>query len=157
MTRTMTSTLGAEEQATAGAALQATLSDLIDLSLVAKQAHWNLVGRNFRSVHLHLDEVVDTARLFSDTVAERAAAIGVSPDGRARTVSSSTAVPEHPEGWVTDGTVVEWFVGALAAVIGGLRERITAVEDADLVTQDLLIGITAELEKHHWMFQAELA
>ena len=157
MTRTMTSTLGTEEQAAAGAALQATLVDLVDLSLVAKQAHWNLIGRNFRSVHLHLDEVVDTVRLFSDTVAERAAAIGVSPDGRAGTVSAGSLVPEHPEGWVTDGDVVQWFVTALGAVVVGLRERIDAVEEADLVTQDLLIAITADLEKHHWMFQAELA
>jgi starvation-inducible DNA-binding protein len=29
---------------------------------VAKQAHWNLVGRQFHDVHLHLDELVDTAR-----------------------------------------------------------------------------------------------
>ncbi len=157
MTRTMTSTLGPAEQAAAGAALQATLVDLIDLSLVGKQAHWNLVGRGFRSGHLHLDEVVDTARLFSDTVAERASAIGVSPDGRARTVSSGSLVPEHPEGWVTDAAVVQWFVDALEAVIRGLRDRMAAVETADLVTQDLLIEITAELEKQHWMFQAELA
>ena len=157
MTRTMTSTLGEQEQAAAGAALQATLVDLIDLSLVAKQAHWNLVGRSFRSVHLQLDEVVDTARIFSDTVAERAAAIGVSPDGRARTVSAGSVVPEPPAGWMADQDVVGWFVQALGAVIGGLRERIPAVEAADVVTQDLLISITAELEKHHWMFQAELA
>ena len=50
---------------------------------MAKQAHWNLVGRQFHDVHLHLDELVDTARKYSDEVAERAAAIGVSPDGRA--------------------------------------------------------------------------
>ena len=52
-------------------------------SLVAKQVHWNVVGPRFRSVHLQLDEVVDTARQHADTVAERASAIGVSPDGRA--------------------------------------------------------------------------
>ena len=29
--------------------LQDTLADLIDLSLTAKQAHWNIVGPRFRS------------------------------------------------------------------------------------------------------------
>src|SRR5690606_38765556 len=38
-----------------GEALQGALIDLIDLSLVAKQAHWNLTGRNFKVVHEHLD------------------------------------------------------------------------------------------------------
>ena len=55
---------------------------------MAKQAHWNLVGRQFHDVHLHLDELVDTARKYSDQVAERAAAIGVSPDGRAATITA---------------------------------------------------------------------
>ena len=66
-----------------GRALQETVVDLVDLSLVAKQAHWNLVGRQFRDIHLHLDELVTTARTYTDNAAERAAAIGVSPDGRA--------------------------------------------------------------------------
>ena len=53
MTNTpITSTLTDEQKAITGHALQQTLVDLIDLSLVAKQAHWNVVGRNFRSVHL---------------------------------------------------------------------------------------------------------
>lgn len=67
-----------------GDALQSTLVDLVGLSLIGKQAHWNLVGPRFRSIHLQLDEVVTAAREFSDTVAERAAALGLPPDGRPR-------------------------------------------------------------------------
>jgi len=155
--RPISSTLGDAEQRIAGAALQTALVDLVDLSLSAKQAHWNLVGRNFRSVHLQLDEVVDTARLLADTVAERAAALGVSPDGRAATVAKDSDLAAHPEGWVKDADVVDWFVAQLAAVITTLREQVEETEKADPVTQDLLIEIVAALEKHHWMFQAERA
>jgi starvation-inducible DNA-binding protein len=63
-------------------ALQSTLVDLLGLSLIGKQAHWNIVGPRFRSIHLQLDEVVGTARSYADTVAERAAALGLPPDGR---------------------------------------------------------------------------
>src|SRR5882757_11029086 len=87
---------------TVSEALQGALVDLVDLSLVAKQIHWNVVGPRFRSVHLQLDEVVDTARLHSDTVAERASTLGVSPDGRAATVASSSGIGSAPEGWVKD-------------------------------------------------------
>ena len=38
------------------------LVDFIALSLTAKQAHWNIVGTNFRDLHLNLDEVTDIAR-----------------------------------------------------------------------------------------------
>jgi starvation-inducible DNA-binding protein len=138
-------------------ALQGALVDLVDLSLVAKQIHWNVVGPRFRSVHLQLDEVVDSARLHSDSVAERASALGVSPDGRAATVASSSGIGVVQNGWVKDVDAVGSLVDALGAVIGRMRERVESTETADPVSQDLLIGITADLEKHHWMFQAENA
>ncbi|MGW3421665.1 Dps family protein [Streptomyces phaeochromogenes] len=140
---------------TVSEALQGALVDLVDLSLVAKQIHWNVVGPRFRSVHLQLDEVVDTARLHSDTVAERASTLGVSPDGRAATVATSSGIGVTPDGWVKDTDAVGALVDALAAVIGRMRERVGATGEADPVSQDIFIGITADLEKHHWMFQAE--
>ncbi|WP_309054755.1 DNA starvation/stationary phase protection protein [Streptomyces sp.] len=140
---------------TVGNALQGALVDLVDLALVAKQVHWNVVGPRFRSVHLQLDEVVDTARTHSDTVAERASALGVNPDGRAATVASSSAIGKTPEGWIKDEDAVQVLVSALAAVITRMRERIEATEKPDPVTQDIIIGLTADLEKHAWMFQAE--
>ncbi|MEU0393455.1 DNA starvation/stationary phase protection protein [Streptomyces sp. NPDC006208] len=142
---------------TVGGALQGALVDLVDLGLVAKQVHWNVVGPRFRSVHLQLDEVVDTARQHSDIVAERASAIGVAPDGRAATVAAQSAIGAVPDGWIKDGDAVQTLVDALGAVIGRMRERVTATADPDPVSQDILIGLTADLEKHAWMFQAESA
>ncbi|MFD7245710.1 Dps family protein [Streptomyces massasporeus] len=140
---------------TVSEALQGALVDLVDLALVAKQIHWNVVGPRFRSVHLQLDEVVDTARKYSDTVAERAAALGVSPDGRAATVAVGSGIGVTPEGWVDDTTAVGTLVEALGAVIARMRERVESTGEPDPVSQDIFIGITADLEKHHWMFQAE--
>lgn len=140
-----------------GEALQGALVDLIDLSLVAKQVHWNVVGPRFRSVHLQLDEVVDTARQHSDTVAERASAVGVNPDGRSGTIAKTTAIDSVPEGWVKDVDAVRTLVDALGIVIGRMRARIEVTGDPDPVSQDILIALTADLEKHAWMFQAESA
>ncbi|MFI0715267.1 DNA starvation/stationary phase protection protein [Streptomyces inhibens] len=149
------STLSDEDRATVGNALQGALVDLVDLSLVAKQVHWNVIGPRFRSVHLQLDDVVASARTHADTVAERASAIGVSPDGRAVTVAKTSGIGEVQDGWIKDGEVVKVMVKGLSAVIGRMRERITATAEPDPVSQDILIGLTADLEKHHWMFQAE--
>ncbi|MEU9121610.1 DNA starvation/stationary phase protection protein [Streptomyces sp. NPDC048506] len=149
------STLSDEDRRTVGNALQGALVDLVDLSLVAKQVHWNVVGPRFRSVHLQLDEVVASARRHADTVAERASAIGVSPDGRASTVAKTSGIGEVQDGWIKDGEVVRAMVSALGAVIVKMRERIVATAEPDPVSQDILIGLTADLEKHHWMFQAE--
>jgi starvation-inducible DNA-binding protein len=139
----------------AGDALQGTLVDLLGLSLMAKQAHWNIVGPRFRSIHLQLDEVVAAARSYADTVAERAAALGISPDGRVATVAETGSVADPKEGWLQDTEVVSLLVETLEETVVRLRDRIAATEESDLVTQDLLIQITASLEKQRWMFQAE--
>ncbi|MFG1999560.1 DNA starvation/stationary phase protection protein [Spirillospora sp. NPDC048911] len=152
---TVKSTLGETAQKTTGEALQGALVDLLDLSLVGKQAHWNITGRHFKQVHEHLDEVVNLAREYADTVAERAVAIGVNPDGRARTLADRTALPQLDAGSITDDKVVAAITDTLAQIITRFRERIAATEDADPVTQDLFIGLTAELEKQHWMFSVQ--
>jgi starvation-inducible DNA-binding protein len=136
-------------------ALQGTLVDLLDLSLLAKQAHWNLVGPRFRSIHLQLDEVVSTARTYADTVAERCVAIGVPADGRASTVAKESGLPQVESGWVSDDSIVQKFVDIQGAMIERVRTRIKETDEPDPVSQDLLIAIAADLEKSFWMWQAE--
>lgn len=144
-----------EGQRIVAEALQDTLVDLIDLSLLAKQAHWNVRGPRFRPIHEQLDEVADIARRYSDTVAERAVAIGVPAEGRAATVAKESGLPQVEPGWVYDDDVVAKFVEIHAALIERLRRRIAATGEPDPVSQDLLITITAEIEKAHWMWRAQ--
>ncbi|GGY93338.1 DNA starvation/stationary phase protection protein [Streptomyces nitrosporeus] len=151
------SPLSESDRKVVGDALQGALVDLIDLSLVAKQVHWNVVGPRFRSVHLQLDDVVDTARQHSDTVAERASAVGVNPDGRSKTLAKTTAIDLVPDGWIKDVDAVRVLVDALKVVIDRMRQRIEETDRPDPVSQDILITLTADLEKHAWMFQAESA
>ncbi|MGW0828123.1 Dps family protein [Streptomyces sp. NPDC002845] len=151
----VTSTLPEPARRVTGEALQETLVDLLGISLIAKQAHWNIVGPRFRSIHFQLDEVVSAARSYADTVAERAAALGVAPDGRPETVATRFHLQGPKDGWLQDTEVVRLFVEALGAAIRRLRERIDATEHTDRVSQELLISLTAEFEKQRWMFQAE--
>ncbi len=136
--------------------LQATLVELVDLSLLGKQAHWNVVGPHFRSVHLQLDEIVDIARLSSDRVAERLATIGASPDGRAETVATNSELAPFPAGFVPGTDTVKLVTAAMDTVAARLQERIGRIGDEDPVSQDILIGTTDELEKAAWMLRAQL-
>ena len=82
-----------------GQELQATLHELTDLSLIGKQLHWAVVGPLFRPLHLQLDELVDTWRELSDTVAERAVALGFVPDGQAKAVAAGSQLGSgHADG-----------------------------------------------------------
>lgn len=138
------------------AVLQDLLVDLVSLSLQGKQLHWHVQGPNFVAVHQQLDDIVDTARTAADEVAERSVTLGQPVDGTAEAVGKEHALPSLPEGWVTDTDAVRLAADAVERVVHRGREVIAATED-DLVTQDLVIGIVAGLEKHLWMLRAQLA
>ena len=118
--------------------LQQLHVDLIDLHLQGKQAHWNVVGLNFRDLHLVLDEVVDAAREFSDTVAERMRAIYITPDGRAATVAQQTSLPAFPAEEVDTAETVDRITSALYAVAGTARRIHDDVDAEDPTTADIL-------------------
>ncbi|GII90226.1 Dps family protein [Sinosporangium siamense] len=151
----ITGSLTPQNRKIVGEALQGALVDLLDLTLLAKQAHWNVIGHNFRSVHLHLDEIVKVMRKHTDTVAERASAIGAHPDGRASTVVKTSHVPQLDGGSIEDGKVVAAMTDILESIIARMRERIEVTAETDPVTQDLLDAVAHDLEKHHWMMQAQ--
>lgn len=137
--------------------LQAILVDLIELSLQGKQAHWNIVGPNFRDLHLALDEVVAAARLHADEVAERLRALHAVPDGRTPTVAKTTTLAEPNDGLVSTSSAVDAIVAAIDAVCATVRGVYDAVEKDDAATTDILNQILLQLEKLSWMVGAEKA
>lgn len=140
---------------TVAAHLQQLLVDLTELSLQGKQAHWNVVGRNFRDLHLQLDEIVDAAREFTDQVAERMRAIYVTPDARSATVAEETTLAPFPAREVDSAVTVDLIVAALYGVVGTARRIHDDVDAEDPTTADLLHTIIDRLEQLAWMVDAE--
>jgi starvation-inducible DNA-binding protein len=139
-----------------GRELQATLHELIDLSLIGKQLHWGIVGPHFRPLHLQLDELVESWQELSDTVAERAVALGVVPDGQARAVAAGSQLAPVASGSLDDHVVVRELTHRVAEVSERVRERMDSLGNADLASQDVLIEVVRELEKQQWMLRAQL-
>jgi len=135
--------------------LQQLLVDLTDLALQGKQAHWNVVGANFRDLHLQLDEIVEAARDFGDEVAERMRAIYVVPDGSAARVAAQSSLPPFPTGEVNSRATVDRITASLYAVAGTAREIHDDVDAADPTTADLLHDIIARIEQLAWMVDSE--
>lgn len=134
--------------------LQGLLVDLTDLSLQGKQAHWNVRGRAFRDLHLLLDELVESAREAADTLAERCLALGVPADARAATIGRDSRLPAFPEGRVEDHQVVDLIVDDLHTVSEAGRSRLGRLGELDVVSQDVVIEVLQDIEKHLWMFEA---
>ncbi|MFG1783846.1 Dps family protein [Rhodococcus oryzae] len=135
--------------------LQKVLVDLIELHLQGKQAHWNLVGINFRDLHLQLDEIVDTAREASDTIAERMRALNAVPDGRSDTVAASTTLPAIPPGEQSTADTADLISIRIYAAVDTVRSVHDDVDAADPSSADLLHSIIDDLEKAAWMLKSE--
>lgn len=155
--------LTAEENAEKGftasadlsANLQKVLVDLIELSLQGKQAHWNVVGTNFRDTHLQLDEIIEAAREFADTIAERMRALHALPDGRSDQVAETTTLPEFPQGEIATTEVIDLMTERLDSVCGTCRDVHDDVDDEDPTSADILHAVLERLEQLSWMVSAE--
>jgi starvation-inducible DNA-binding protein len=139
------------------AELQTVLVDLIDVGLQGKQAHWNVVGPQFRALHLELDEVVEDSRKWADDVAERLRALGVAADGRASVIAKHTGIESLPEGTIADKEVLIRVADQLATVALRGRASIDRLDGTDKVSEDILIEVVEGLEKHLWMFRSQQA
>ena len=135
--------------------LQRVLTDLIALELVGKQIHWNIVGPNFRDLHLNLDEVVGIAREGADEVAERMRALHASPDGRPAVVAASTTLPESPQGEVLTHDAIKVITASIEAVTGTMREVHDQIDEEDPTSADILHGFIQQLEQQAWFISAE--
>ncbi len=147
--------LEGKAQAAAVAALQESLVEFVRISLDAKQLHWNVGGREFKPLHEQLDSLADSSRSWYDDVAERIVAVGGAADGSAPAVAG-VDLPAVPAGPVPASEAIAHVVRVLAQVGAQVRGRLEPLGESDLVSQDLLIGILAEVEKHLWMFRVQL-
>ncbi len=136
--------------------LQDRLNALNDLALTLKHVHWNVVGPHFIGVHEMLDPQVDAVRLMADTVAERIATLGFEPIGVPGALVRARSWDDYS---INRAGAIE-HLAALNLVYDGIisdhRAAINETEDPDPVTQDMLIGQSAQLERFQWFIRAHL-
>lgn len=136
--------------------LQNRLICYSDLHLTLKHVHWNVVGPNFIAVHEMIDPQVDQVRLFADAVAERIAALGASPKGTPGAIVSGRNWDDYKLGRDTVQNHLEALDKVYDGVIESNRKAIQELDELDLVTQDILIEHTEDLEQFHWFIRAHL-
>jgi starvation-inducible DNA-binding protein len=136
--------------------LQKQLSRYNDLHLTLKHVHWNVVGPNFIGVHEMIDPQVELVRGYADEVAERIATLGSSPKGTPGAIIADRSWDDYS----LERDTVQAHLAALDLVYDGViadtRKGIEETEEPDPVTQDMLIGHAAELEKFQWFVRAHL-
>ncbi len=138
-------------------ALNARLSDGLDLHGQIKVAHWNIKGPQFAALHPLFETFAVTLAAFNDAVAERAVTLGAKAYGTARHVAKTSKLPEYPQETTRDLEHVKLLAERIDKYLEGVRESRLAGDDlGDTDTVDLLTGIVTEFEKNAWFLRASL-
>jgi starvation-inducible DNA-binding protein len=137
--------------------LNALLADVTDLTLQAKQAHWNVKGSNFIALHKLFDDVYGHAGEWADDIAERIVALGGDAHGTLQAAAKATRLQPWPLETHGEKAYVERLAAALGQFGSSVRTSIdafTALGDAG--TADLVTGISREVDKDLWFVEAHL-
>ena len=148
--------LGTDDSRRLVEALQDRLHALNDLHLTLKHAHWNVVGPQFIAVHEMLDPQVELVRGYADDLAERIAQLGASPVGTPGRLVSDRGWSDYTLGKADAQEHLKALDEVYNGVIASNRKSITLAGELDPITEDMLIGQTAELEKFQWFMRAHL-
>ena len=160
MTKTQTTpATSTDPEAAAGTAqfLTPVTLGLQALAVNGKQAHWNVRGANFIAIHELLDSIVAHAQAVADEAAERIVALGLPVDARLNTVADKTTNTQVPAGFAQWEDVVRAVIADMDVVIADVQAAIDGLDEVDLSSQDVAIGIKETLEKDRWFLFAHLA
>ncbi len=135
--------------------LQGCLVDSIDLTLQAKQAHWNVKGPSFIALHELFDKVAEDAETYVDLIAERIVQLGGIAVGTLDPVDKKSSLPAYPLMISSGKEHVAALSHALAYYGESIRKSIVEankIGDAD--TADILTQVSRAADKYLWFVEA---
>ena len=103
-----------------------------------------------------IDPQVDTVREFVDAIAERMATLGATPNGLAGALVAQRTVEDYPVNRARVADHLHALNDVYTRVIEAHRKARAFAGETDPITEDLLIGQIAELEKFQWFIRAFL-
>ena len=135
--------------------LNQLLANAADMYSQAKQAHWNVRGKDFLSLHKLFDKVSKELLEHADEIAERAGQLGYSVAGTIRQAASASALAEYPLDIASGDEHVEQLSTSLGNYNKHLRASIDKADDAgDAITTDILTQLCGSTDKLLWFVES---
>lgn len=135
--------------------LNQMLADLADLYSQTKQAHWNVRGNHFYTLHKLFDDLAAAVEPHIDDTAERITALGGIARGTVRQAAESSRLPEFPIEQSGDMLFVAALIERYALCANETRKAIDETSElGDADTADLLTAVSRDLDKSLWMLEA---
>ncbi len=136
--------------------LNSDLSDSYLLLVKTKKYHWDVVGPQFRSLHLMWDEQYQILSTTIDSIAERVRTLGGYPVGTMQGFLKLATIKEHAGDVPSATGMVANLVEDHEQIIRNLREHIDKCGDDfhDQGTADFLTGLMEGHEEMAWMLRS---
>jgi len=139
-------------------ALNAILADEFVLYTKTRNAHWNVEGPDFHSMHLFFESQYEALDETMDSVAERIRALGHYAPATLKSFLSLTHLSEQLHEKNTSEGFIKELLSDHESLIIHLRENINYFADElkDAGTSDFLTGLMEGHEKTAWMLRSHL-
>jgi starvation-inducible DNA-binding protein len=144
-------------QAAVNEQLAQAVSDLTDLRLQVKQAHWNVTGSSFIGLHKLLDKLAEELDEAIDTAAERQRALGFLTHGTARHVAKTAKLAQLS----AERHSIEDVITHLTGLYGDASQAAQGAakicdEHEDVGTSDLFADTIRMLDLHRYFLRSHL-
>lgn len=141
------------------AELAKLLADEFLLYTKTRNAHWNVEGRDFHSVHVFFESQYEQLDEIMDSVAERIRQLGHYAPATLREFLELTHLTEKSGEKNNSQGFIKELLADHESVIVFLRENVNRFADdfKDAGTSDFITGLMEDHEKMAWMLRAHLA
>ncbi len=131
------------------------LADCLDLQSQCKQAHWNVKGPHFMSLHLLFDQVNEAVEGYVDAIAERIVQLGGVAEGTVRVVAARSSLIDYPLAISSGGEHVAALSDSLAQFGRTVRLGIEEMQDlTDAGSADLMTQVSRGIDQWLWFVEA---
>ena len=150
--------LGKPARQAAIEAIETIVATMTDLGLAARQAHWNLRGPSFSPLRDLFERISRALDAHTDTLAERAAALGGIPRATVQHVAATTKLKPYPSFCIDGSEHIEALSQRMAMLGTELRQSIADIDrQADPVTAHVLTEACVAIDKLLWLLESQSA
>lgn len=137
--------------------LNTTLASVLDLYAQLKQAHWNVKGPEFISLHLLFDKIAEEVEEQADIIAEQIMTLGGTALGTIQEIAKSTELRTYPTNIFSATDHIEHLTHNFAILGEKARECIDQTDELnDMATNDIYISLVRMLDKNLWFIEAHV-